>query len=221
MPLRSMVMGDVNGFQPEERIRAGHSSDEGGLRTGDKVGTTGQRQGEPRSDRIPLLLWEGELYEGMGVMIVPTIWEWDGEVSNLERIGRNFLTPFDVVGGAFDHEASRPSEHIGSGKQFPVFSRSGELRRYSETEVGRNVVGANAVQEQSVVGTRADRPIGMELVGGSYRFDPWVLTLTHGSAGDIARADFDYGPGIIRLPYIDAPALHGRYQLFLQVEQIR
>jgi len=220
--VRSMVMGDVNGFQPEERLRAGHASEDGGLRTGDKVGTTGARRGEPRGDRIPLRLWEGELHPGMGVMIVPTIWEWDGEVTDIERIGRNLLGPLDAIGSAgFDWAGSEPGKHIDSGKQFPQFASSGELRRYSETEVGRNVVGTNVVQEHSVVGTRADRPIGMELVAGSYRFDPWVLMLGHGNAGILAHNESGFGPGVIPLPYIDSPALHGRYQLYLQVEEIQ
>lgn len=34
---------------------------------------------EPTADRPPMLLWEGELRRGRDlVIVVPTIWEWDG-----------------------------------------------------------------------------------------------------------------------------------------------
>ncbi len=220
--VRSIVMGDVQGFEPEDRLRAGQASDDGGLRTGDKVGTVGQRRGEPRNDRVPLLLWEGELYEGMAVMVVPTIWEWDGDVGNLERLGRNLLAPLDAAGAAgFDSMAGMPGKHIHGSQQFPQFVGTGEIRRYSETQLGRDVVGTNQVQAHSVVGARANRPIGMELApDGLYRFDPWVITLAYGTAGSVAWGETGYGRGVYRLPYIDAPALNGRYQLHVQVEEL-
>ena len=32
----------------------------------------------PRSDRLPMLLWEGPLEAWELVIVIPTIWEWDG-----------------------------------------------------------------------------------------------------------------------------------------------
>ena len=216
--MRSMVMGDTNGFQPEDRLRAGHASDEGGIRTGDKVGTTGTRYGEPRKDRIPMLVWEGELRPDMAVMIVPTIWEWDGAPTFLEGLGVSLLEPINTIGDGEDRIASERAERLGM-RDFPQFLH-GEIRRYSEMEVGRNVIGTNVVQQAHVVGTQADRPIGMDSDNGTFRFDPWVLTLGHGTIEGIAHNNMGYGSGVIRLPYFDAPALRGRYQLYLQVEEM-
>jgi hypothetical protein len=216
--VRSMVMGDINGFQPEERLQAGHASDEGGIRAGDKVGTIGNRRGEPRKDRIPLLIWEGELQPDMAVMIVPTIWEWDGAANDLDWLGTKLLEPINTFGDGEDRIAWEAAEPLGR-RDFPQFVH-GEIRRYSEMEVGRNVIGTHVVQEAHVVGTKADRPIGMDSDNGTFRFDPWVLTLGLGTIEGIARNNMGYGYGVIRLPYIDAPALRGRYQLHLQVEEM-
>lgn len=79
--LISVVMGDVNNQNNPPRIRAGSASNLGGLRTGDRFPSNEpwNLTGTPLSDRLPMLLWEGELRRGGDfVMIIPTIWEWDG-----------------------------------------------------------------------------------------------------------------------------------------------
>ena len=79
--LVSVLMGDVNNQNNPPRIQAGSASDRGGLRTGDRFPTNEPWMlgSEPTSDRPPMLLWEGQLRQGRDlVIIVPTIWEWDG-----------------------------------------------------------------------------------------------------------------------------------------------
>jgi hypothetical protein len=79
--LVSVLMGDVNNQQNTPRIQAGSASGMGGLRTGDRFPTNEpwMLAGAPTADRPPMLMWEGELRRGRDlVIIVPTIWEWDG-----------------------------------------------------------------------------------------------------------------------------------------------
>ena len=214
--VRSLVMGDTNGFQPEERIRAGRASEDGGIQSGDKIGTTGTRNGEPREDRIPLKVWEGDIYDDMSLMIVPTIWEWDGAPNGLEQLSRSFLGAIDFIGAGADSAGDLPSSHSrGVDQGYPF------LKRYSEMLTVRDVVGAGEAQEQTVVGTQADRPIGMSrTVGNAWHFDPWVISLGPRAARDLAQHDSGNGPGVIVLHYEDGPALHGKYDLYLQVEQL-
>ena len=79
--LQSVVLGDVNSQNNPPRIRAGSASEVGGLRTGDRYPTNEpwNVSGALRTDRLPMLLWEGELTaERDLVVLIPTIWEWDG-----------------------------------------------------------------------------------------------------------------------------------------------
>ena len=75
--LTSIVMGDANN-QEVPRIRAGSAGNNGGLRTGDRFPTNEpwRQVGTLSKNRLPMQVWEGELSQGM-VIIVPTIWEWD------------------------------------------------------------------------------------------------------------------------------------------------
>jgi hypothetical protein len=79
--LTSVLMGDINFQHDPPRIRAGSASNVGGLRTSDRFPTNEpwNMTRAPLSGQPPMLLWEGELRSGQNlVMIIPTIWEWDG-----------------------------------------------------------------------------------------------------------------------------------------------
>jgi hypothetical protein len=79
--LVSVLMGDVNNQNNPPRIQAGSAGGAGGLRTGDRFPSNEpwNLSGQPRADRLPMLLWEGQLRRGLDlVVIIPTIWEWDG-----------------------------------------------------------------------------------------------------------------------------------------------
>lgn len=75
--LTSIVMGDANN-QEVPRIRAGTAGTNGGLRSGDQFPTKEPWKlvGPLSKTRLPMQVWEGELSQGL-VIIVPTIWEWD------------------------------------------------------------------------------------------------------------------------------------------------
>jgi hypothetical protein len=79
--LQSVVLGDVNNQNNPPRICAGSMSHAGGLRTGDRYPTNEpwNVSGALRTDRLPMLLWEGELRDQRDLLVlIPTIWEWDG-----------------------------------------------------------------------------------------------------------------------------------------------
>lgn len=97
--LQSVILGDVNFQNNPPRIRAGTASQVGGLRTGDRYPTNEpwNVSGALSTDRLPMLLWEGELTADRDlVVLIPTIWEWDGgntEMRALYTIDVNdFLT---------------------------------------------------------------------------------------------------------------------------------
>jgi hypothetical protein len=92
--VRSRVYGDVNQFP--DRIQAGSSSPYGGIGPNDAVPANAGSTVTPMSampDTLPLLVWEGELWDGdyRGLAIVPTIWEWDGDDKNY-RMWSGWLT---------------------------------------------------------------------------------------------------------------------------------
>ena len=74
----SKVHGDVNSFP--ERKQVGFLSGRGGIKSGDTYPYPApfKRTGDPKTDELPMLLWQGELVQGRSaVVIVPTVWEWD------------------------------------------------------------------------------------------------------------------------------------------------
>lgn len=218
--LRSKVMGDTNGF--EDRIRAGKASEDGGLRTGDSVPAVGSnfRRGEPRPDRLPMLVWEGELGDDTPVIVVPTIWEWDGDAGPLDGLVRTLLSPLDTLGESFDAAHHDKWRQGLTGPQLRGYI-PGVVARLSEVQLARNVIGEHRFQEATVVGSAGDRPIGMEMGEGSrYTFNPWVITMSRSDAAYTATHDAGSGLGVIKLPYIDGPALRGSYNLYVQVEQL-
>ena len=209
---RSVQLGDVQGFETR-RNRAGSASDMGGIRTGDRVPVDmpWARHREPGRQGLPFIIWEGELKaDTSAAMIVPTIWEWDGGDTPLAFLLRALLDGW--AGGAGP---------VRGMPEIPV-GRPGErlLKRLSDVQIGRNVVGTNLSYDVSVVGQGGDRPIGMELDGGRYVFNPWVLYLTYDRAVVASRTDYGRGRGVIEVQYVDAPDLRGRYTLFVQIEQM-
>jgi hypothetical protein len=64
----------------------GSLSPSGGIRSGDSMPATAGAPllpVTPQADQIPLLVWDGDLWDSdRGMVIVPTVWEWDGDDSN-------------------------------------------------------------------------------------------------------------------------------------------
>lgn len=214
-PRQSVVMGDPTG-RPS-RVTAG-TANPGGLQTNDvfPTPTPWVRQGEPQRDRLPLVLWEGELAWGDGaLLVVPAVWEWDGPPDLLTSIAHavNGLPVADLV-------TRLPAMLDGDGG----FPRRGATREGALASILSDLPGGLASEVRvsgSFLGDPRDRPIGMRADGtGGFRFVPRALSLNYGSAVLASGFDFGFGPGVVPVRYTDAPALQGDYTLYVQVEKL-
>ena len=80
------LVGDFLGiFVPPTgiRIRAGTAGFTGGLRTGNSIPFPDPSLpvGPPSSTTFPFVVWEGWLGGGTELVVKPTIWEWDGDLT--------------------------------------------------------------------------------------------------------------------------------------------
>ena len=119
--LTSVVMGD-EANQEVPRIRAGTAGPSGGLRTGDSFPTHKPwiLTGTPSANRLPMLLWEGELSpDGGVVMIMPTIWEWDngnvGGRNHFRQATDNFFKIYTQRDGAHGNDGYGERDITGAG----------------------------------------------------------------------------------------------------------
>jgi hypothetical protein len=205
----SDTLGDVNG-QPG-RVQAGSASPQGGLRTNDKFPTPAPWRSwtdaePPPEDQNypPMAVWEGELDSDRDVLLVtPSIWEWDGGES---------AAPSWIAWGQQTVEKIAP-------KVEELVDTPATKLVFSILELGLDV--AVSMTKPSLVGQSADRPIGMVADGENFVFKPQVLVLTQPKAEAIVNSrPAGKGKGVLALSYKDAPALHGHYQLYMQVQKL-
>jgi hypothetical protein len=117
--LTSVVMGDANN-QEVPRIRAGTAGNNGGLRSGDQFPTKEpwKQVGTLSHNRLPMVVWEGELSQGM-LIIVPTIWEWDdGNLRAREQFNQDINVHFNAGPDSNHHLTVREvlaSDVFGAG----------------------------------------------------------------------------------------------------------
>ena len=116
--LQSVVLGDVNFQNDPPRIRAGSASQVGGLRTGDRYPTNEpwNVSGALRTDRLPMLLWEGELTADRDlVVLIPTIWEWDGGNAEMRALYTNDINRYLTTSDASIWDHLRGQDLFGAG----------------------------------------------------------------------------------------------------------
>lgn len=202
-PVRSAVMGDINRHDwRSTRIQAGSLSEAGGLTTGDTV---------ERS----VVLWDGQLSAGgNSLLIVPTIWEWDGDPDFLNRALAFLAAPIILAGeGAGIVLGARPGP---PGEQGAAL-----LSSVVRTLTGRGDIGTNVTASKNVFGDPKDRPVGMKDAGIRYVFEPQALHFTYETALQASRTDFGRGNGVISIRYRDAEDLKGDYTLHVHIENVR
>ena len=213
--LQSRVLGDIQGFEDAPaRLPAGSASSLGGLKTGDNVpgDDPWRRTRTPGSSRPPLLLWEGTLTRGeRGVVIVPTIWEWDG--------------PTDVL---IAYRRSMVGSLARAVRAFSINERNADLLLAPLT----GGPGTERIVGFEPTGNAADRPIGMNVAAGSFLaaspdqqgrewFTPKRLLLTYDMARDAATSTTrGFGPGVVPIVYQDHADLAGNYVLYVQIEAL-
>src|SRR6185503_1484896 len=199
--LRSRVMGDANGRpdrSPAGSARPGifSSGIVGGLLNGDSFpNNPSVLSGTPTTDRVPMLLFDGQLTSSQVLVVVPTIWEQDGPDDLLTSIGRVFNPVLD-----FGARSVRPA---------PEPEHPGLLGRILATE---GDLGTNVRLHLGIFGDPKDRPIGMTLGQNDYFFLPQRLRFSFADANEAVRTSFGYGNGVIPITYTDANALQGNYQ---------
>jgi hypothetical protein len=211
---QSVVMGDINNQTHPPRINAGRASALGGLRTGDPFPTPEpwRRTGETSTQQPPMLLWEGTLAKGSrAVVIVPTIWEWDG--------------PGGILADYRTSMNSTLARYVRS-----LNTNEADLNNLIAIVTGGP--GARRPVGFEPTGNAADRPIGIEVRPGFFFsadenqvglewFTPKRILLTYDLAVQAVASTRDgLGPGIFKLAYRDHPDLEGVYTLYLQIEPV-
>lgn len=206
---RSLTFGDVNGFG--YRVQAGSASNLGGIQTGDQVFGSAPwlRSGALAADRLPMVLWEGDLVDGQNaVAVIVTPWEYDG--------GQD----------AFSSWASwmqKTSQTLKSSSAFTTLIGQAGKVVLELADLGLGL--ALSLQENGVLGNAYDRPIGITQSGTvngtvTYGFGPKILDLNYKTAELALANSFGFGNGIIGIRYVDAPKFAGDYTLYVQVERI-
>lgn len=91
---RSVLMGDTNQRPAsEERMTVGGASADGGIRDGDSYMPANASRPRYSHPALPWIVYEGALAPGSNaVMIIPTIWEWDGDERQLQEYRRLYFS---------------------------------------------------------------------------------------------------------------------------------
>jgi hypothetical protein len=188
-------------------VQAGTGSSTGGLQTGDgfPTGAPWSRAGYSGTAIPPTVLFDGELWRHkVGVILAPTIWEWDATPMDLLfTYYRNIETALRLFAPAAGDAVARARGDVGLDLRAP----------------GLDGVPAGDVQ-QGIFARGKARPIGMFRPRGanSYTFATQFLLLTWDGAVMASGTDFGFGSGVIPIRYVDDAELAGDYTLFLQVE---
>lgn len=165
------------------------------------------------ADRPTFLVFQGELVQGQnGVVIAPTIWEWDGPPTFLN----DWLTAVEdngaqIAGAVLDIVAGKS----GAGN----YVRDG-------LAVGLPAA-ANLIR--GIFGNAGDRMIGLsnkvtdpKTKDISYTGDRTAITLTYDLAELARNSNFGKGPGVIEIQYHDHKDIGaGWYTLYVQVERVQ
>ena len=218
--LESRIYGekrrDIGGrFVWPARSAIGTGTPMGGLRTGNQApgAEPWKRKGGVSPEYLPLEVWCGTLTQGQNaVIIVPSIWEWDGETS---------------VFGEWTGWANTLASSLSGNPAFlALVGQTG-----SAITLGANLVLGAAVSLDStgLVGGERDRPIGVKRSTTKPKaFDfvpPHRFVLNYKSADlstreSVAGSVGGMAPGTYQLQYTDDPFFMGRYTLYAQIERI-
>ncbi len=212
------VYGDTKGYPT--RIRAGTAGRTGGLVSGDAVPVQPWvLTGPAQANRLPLFVWEGLLVEGeRAVLFAPRLWEWDGA-------GNLYAGWKQARKDIYDAIYTKEVEHILS---IPVVGDVLTIPALIPAIVVETVAGLLTLPKD-VLGSPADRPIGLLERGGQLAMDGQFVKLDFAAADGIAGGNVTgVGPGIARLDFVDKrydpirmrPYEESRYTLWLLVERL-
>jgi hypothetical protein len=196
------------------RIQAGHATPNGGLRTGDSFpsDTPWRRDSISVGLGIPYRFYEGPIVPGELLVVVPSLWEWDGAYNNMSQNYGDMVNDLRVhISAWINNEGYDGFIHrMLSGGNMPVVKTFSELGLRLSASIGLDPFNPGP------------RPIGMRLPRGQGDlafFDPQILFLTAEAADYMTRNDAHrLGAGVMPFRYRDDVDLEGDYTLYLQTE---
>jgi hypothetical protein len=203
--VRSRVYGDVKNFP--DRIQAGSSSPYGGIGPGNAVPANAGAALTPvpaMPDRLPLLVWEGELTDSdRGLAVVPTVWEFDGDVKNYE------MWSGWLMGNRYDwHEIMVRETKPDPVKLYGIGPRLGAetFGVLIDDDFGRDLpIGYTHIGMVTL--TSSDRP--------SFSSQAFLMSRVR-----IERTLGSNHTAVLPIGFRTTGGVGGEYQLFLQVERL-
>jgi hypothetical protein len=196
------------------RHQAGRVTPNGGLQAGDSFPPEApwRRESQCIGLGIPHCFYSGPLRTGELLVVVPSIWEWDGADNNLSEEYDLMMREFRIrLSSRLSQEGYQGFVNsVLSGGSIPVVKTFTELGITPTLSIGLGPFNPGP------------RPIGMRLPRGQGDrafFDPQVLFLTAEAAEYMTHNNaYRLGAGVMPLRYRDDPDLEGDYTLYLQTE---
>jgi hypothetical protein len=149
------------------------------------------------------------------VIVVPSLWEHDGETKQLSRfvdeVNKMVLSPAFLVAAA---------QSYGALYAYSAMTGNFALMNAGSFAVTAYVVlnVAALIEKSNVLGNAEDRPIGLQVEDGSLQPKPFILGYEAAEA-HLANPVQGKPKGIIPVRYTDRGEL-GDYELYLQVEPV-
>ncbi|HEX7061066.1 MAG TPA: hypothetical protein VF200_03800 [Woeseiaceae bacterium] len=183
-----------------------------GAKTGTAMAGGCQRSGAPSGTGLPVDLWQGQLVEKKtAVVVVPTLWEIDGDSLYRTRWSTSERSAFDYFMKTCDPTMNFcPKASGGPWGLSTLYSKA---------------PGIGAIQGQwnpsdlSPLGNPSDRPIGVDKHNW---FVPAYVVINYDVAEAALAAPPAAGcsaPGTLAVEYNDNETLAGKYVLYLQIER--
>jgi hypothetical protein len=201
------------------RIRAGTGGLTGGLRTGNSIPSPDPSLpvGPPSTTMFPFVVWEGWLGGGTELVVKPTIWEWDGD-----------LTYYNEWSSLMRGWTTRSDSALAT-TQSAVNSFQNQLLRLNQTQseedrLYRDELERVRTDRAASRDGRTSRPGYDRAIGGTS--STWMSV----HADTITPYDslvYVYGDKVAPTPaataalrFIDTADLAGRYTMFVLLQQV-
>jgi hypothetical protein len=171
------------------------------------------RGGALRGSDLPLMIWQGPLTEGGGaVVILPSIWEWDGAEADAEE--RRWETSLRPALAARQGDIARLMSQHPAGGESPRFRVSLSM---PITDEGTRPIGSPGRRNPSV-------PMAVNAIVLTYKTAQALAdNLVVESLIDEGTIVYDarrLPRGVLPVEFNDGPGLDGWYTLYVYVERL-
>jgi hypothetical protein len=183
-----------------------------GAKTGTAPAGACQKSGSPSGNALPLDLWQGQLVEKKNaVVVVPTLWETDGDSQYRQRWNTSERSAFDYFMKTCDPTLNLCPRVWGG--------TWGVSNLYASPPGIGAIMGEWNPTPLSPLGNPSDRPIGVD---DHNWFGPAYVVINYDVAEAALAAPPAAGcsaPGTLAVEYNDNETLAGKYVLYLQIER--